>query len=158
MRKRWRVSACTAALFVFTCSGAQAQDRNQDRYYQNRGYQQDRGYDQNRDQYGNDRHRQNHFRFEDRDRQAAHGWYNQHRDRPGFRDRDRLAPEYESWLQEGYRLDWGMRRMARPIPYDLMRRLPPPPPGYRYVVIGGHIVMVDSWSRVHDVIHPELNL
>lgn len=110
-------------------------------------------------QYDNDRIRENRYRFRDRDRRAAHDWYERHREHPpeGFREREWLAPEYESRMRVGYVLDPDMRRMSRPVPEDLMYQLPPCPRHYRYVVIGGHICLVDRGYRVHDVIHLELN-
>ena len=141
-------------LFFLALSGSamRAQDRRDD---QNRQ-------DQNRnDQYRPDQNRQgqDHSRFDDHDRQVSRDWYNQHHDRPpaGLRDRDRLRPEYESRLRDGYVLDRNMRRMVYPVPSDYYRRLPPPPRGYRYVFVGGHVVLIDNGYRVHDVIHFEMN-
>jgi hypothetical protein len=133
--------------------GGQEQDRNQDdtrRRGEYRRWQQD----------DNDRNRENDHRFRDHDRRAAHDWYDRHRDHPpaGFRQRDFLAPEYESRMRIGYVLDPDMRRMARPVPEDLLYQLPPCPRHYRYVVIGGHVCLVDGGYRIHDVIHMELNL
>jgi Ni/Co efflux regulator RcnB len=136
----------------------QDQDRqNQDRHDQGRydqGHQDQNNHGQNRDDQ-----RQEHSRFDDHDRQVTRDWYNEHHDRRprGLRDRDRLSPEYESRLREGDVLDRDMRRRIYPIPADYYRRLPPPPYGYRYVFIGGHVCLIDSGYRVHDVIHFELN-
>ncbi|HLY63444.1 MAG TPA: hypothetical protein VKV95_22105 [Terriglobia bacterium] len=118
------------------------------------------GQDQRRYQDDNDRNRDNDHRFRDRDRQAARDWYDHHRDHPpaGFREREWLAPEYESRMRVGYVLDPEMRRMARPVPQDLLYQLQPPPRHYRYVVIGGHVCLVDEGYRIHDVIHLEANL
>jgi hypothetical protein len=101
-----------------------------------------------------------HPRFEDHDRQAARGWYNEHHDRlpEGLRDRDRLPPELESRLQVGVLLDHDMRHRIHPVPAELIERLPPCPPHYRYVIIGGHICLIDEGFHVFDVIHFELNL
>ncbi|HZV87687.1 MAG TPA: hypothetical protein VFF95_09080 [Candidatus Binatus sp.] len=101
-----------------------------------------------------------HPRFEDHDRQAARGWYNEHHDRlpEGLRDRDRLTPELESRLQVGVVLDQDLRHRIHPVPAELIERLPPCPPHYRYVIIGGHICLIDEGFHVSDVIHFELNL
>jgi len=113
-------------------------------------FAQDRDRDKDRD----------HPRFEDRDRQAARGWYNEHHDRlpEGLRDRDRLTPELESRLQVGVVLDQDLRHRIHPMPAELIERLPPCPPHYRYVIIGGHICLIDEGFHVSDVIHFELNL
>src|ERR1700723_3423549 len=86
-----------------------------------------------------------HPRFEDHDRQAARSWYNEHHDRlpEGLRDRDRLPPEIESRLQVGVVLDQDLRHRIHPVPAELIERLPPCPPHYRYVIIGGHICLID---------------
>ena len=149
-----RILMTGSMLFFLAVTGGalKAQDRRADQNSQDRNRQ-----DQNRrDQNHQD---QDHSRFDDHDRQVSRDWYNQHRNRPpaGLRDRDRLRPEYESRLREGYVLDRDMRRMVYPVPTDYYRRLPPPPRGYRYVFIGGHLVMIDNGYRVHDVIHFEMN-
>ncbi len=98
-------------------------------------------------------------RFDDHDRQAMREWQEHHHDHPpvGFRNRDRLPPDLESRFQAGLVLGPEYRSRIRPVPVDLYRRLTPPPPGYRYVVVGDHICLVDRGYRVHDVIHFELN-
>jgi Ni/Co efflux regulator RcnB len=102
-----------------------------------------------------DRDRHDHDRFDDRDRQVARDWYRDHHD--AFRhDEGRYwHREWEPNIREGYVLTPEMRAGIRPVPRDL--RLPPPPPGYRYVMIGDHIVLVDRGYRIHDVLHFELN-
>ena len=144
-------------LFVFALTGGamRAQDRGQDQDHQD----QDRHDQGQGDQHRDDRHGQDHSKFDDHDRQVSRDWYNQRHDHlpMGLRERDRLAPEYESRLRDGYVLDGEMRRRMYPVPADYYRRLPPPPRGYRYVFIGGHAVLIDGGYRVHDVMHFELN-
>jgi Ni/Co efflux regulator RcnB len=70
----------------------------------------------------------------------------------GFRDEDRLPGDWEPRLQVGFVFDNDWRHRAHPVPVDLMSELPPPPRGYHYYVVGGHIVLVDSGWRVTDVI------
>lgn len=92
-------------------------------------------------------------RINEHDRQAANTWYNKHKNKPprGFRRADRLPPAYEARLQPGYRLDPYMRRRAYAAPSGLRRGFAPAPRGYRYMVIGGHLVLVDASFRVADV-------
>ena len=137
----------STVLITLATQGAVAQDRGQYPNDQN-GSEQNRRYEQDR---------RPHDRFDDRDRQTTRQWYDQHRDYRGFRDSDRLDQNYESRLREGEYLDRDMRRMAHPAPYELTRNYGPPPRGYRYVVIGGHVVLVDRGYRIHDVIHLEIN-
>ncbi len=103
-----------------------------------------------------DRDHRDHDKFDDNDRRVAHEWYEAHHDHPpaGFRDRDRLEAEHEERLKEGYVLDQDFRGRIHPVPSGL--RLPRPPRNQRYVVIGGHVVLIDNGYRVHDVIHLEV--
>jgi hypothetical protein len=99
--------------------------------------------------------RQDNTRFDDHARQTTTDWYNQHKDHPpaGFRDRDRLSPDQESRVREGAVLDPELRRQVHNPPADLRRRLPPPPPGHRYVTFGFHVGLIDRGYNVKDVIH-----
>jgi len=96
-----------------------------------------------------------HPRFDDHERESVRVWIGRHHDRPvvGFRDEDRLPGDWDGRLREGFVLDNDWRRRVHPVPEDLMAELPPPPVGYRYYVIGGHIVLVDRDWRVVDVIN-----
>lgn len=97
--------------------------------------------------------------FNDHDRAEVHAWMDKHHDHPpvGFRDRDRLPPEMESGLRVGVVLGPAYRRRFHPVPHDLLIELAPPPPRYRYVVLGDHICLVDGGYHLVDVIHLELN-
>jgi Ni/Co efflux regulator RcnB len=96
-----------------------------------------------------------HDRFDDRDQQVTRDWYNQHKDHPpvGFRNEDRLSADEETSFHEGVVLDRHLRHKMHSAPRDLVRQLPPPEHGRRYVVIGGHIGMIDNRNHVHAVIH-----
>ena len=98
---------------------------------------------------------QSHDRFDDHDRQEANNWYQSHqRALPrGLRDNDRFAPDVEVRIQEGYVLDTRMRRQVYAVPSGLLRLLGPAPRGERYVMINGHILLIDRGYRVIDVIH-----
>jgi Ni/Co efflux regulator RcnB len=121
---------------------------------QNRAQEQDRAQSQDRDR----QNRQEEPRFQEKDREAARNWYNGHRDHPpeGFRTSDRLDRDAEAHLRVGVVIDNDFRRRVHPVPEDLLATLPPPPAGYRYVVIGGHIMLVDHEWRVHDIININL--
>ena len=146
MRTRLWIATCMIAMFVLSGSSALAQGRDD----RNR---------QNGNNNGNNQDRRDHDRFDDHDRQVTRDWYraNPKHDDRGFRNRDRLPPQYESQLREGVVLNKDLRRQSYSPPHDLQRRLSPPPRGYRYVVVGGHIVLVDDGYRIHDVLHLELN-
>jgi Ni/Co efflux regulator RcnB len=109
----------------------------------------------------NDAERDQPTKFNDHDRAVVRDWYNQHRNRlpPGFRDRDRLPPQWESRLQPGAMLDRNMRRRLRPVPPDLLRELTPAPRDYRYSVLDGHIILLeDAASHVSDVLHFHMDI
>jgi len=94
--------------------------------------------------------------FDDHARQTTHDWYNQHQSKPpaGFRTQDRLSADQESRLQPGRPLDPDLRKHEHPVPRDLSRQLPPPPPEHRYVAIGGHVGIVNNVTQIlQDVIH-----
>jgi hypothetical protein len=55
-------------------------------------------------------------------------------------------------------LDDDMRHMSRPAPYEMTRGMGRAPRGYRYIVIGGNVILVDRGYRVHDAIHFDINI
>lgn len=99
--------------------------------------------------------RRRHDRFNDHDQQVTRVWYNDHRSHgPGdFRYEDRLSADEESRFREGTVFDDGLRRRAQAAPQELTRQLPRPPRNHRYVVIGGHVALVDNTNHVKAVIH-----
>jgi Ni/Co efflux regulator RcnB len=141
MKTQWWVTACVTALLALTCCAAVAQN------------DQNRGNDKNRGQSD-----KTYRKFNDKQQQSARAYYNQHQDHPVFKQPDQWNNDYESRIRPGYVLDDDMRRMSRPAPDDMIRSMGRPPRGYRYVVIGGHVVLIDSGYRVHDAIHFEINV
>jgi hypothetical protein len=152
--RRWISAATTLLLSLFlsvTLARAQDHDDRDHHDQDNRGYQGDH----DRGNHNGDRH--DHDRFDDRDRQVSREWYQHHRG--AFRDREGRYwhNDWEPEIREGFVFTPDMRRAIRPVPRDLYGRLEPPPPGYRYVMIGDHICLVDRDYRIHDVLHFELN-
>jgi Ni/Co efflux regulator RcnB len=147
MRARWLIVG-VVALLSLNGGVAAAQGRGR-----GRGQQANRGQAKKAE-------RQAETRFNDHDRAVAHNWYYHHRRDlpPGLRDRDRLPPGVEARLRPGFVLDQEMRRSVYPVPVALVRVFAPAPAGYRYVVFGGHVVLVDAGFRVFDVIRLELGL
>jgi Ni/Co efflux regulator RcnB len=135
MKTKWWVTACVTALLALTCCAAVAQND------QNRG--------QSKKQYR---------QFNQNQQQAARAYYNQHQDHPVFRHPDQWNNDYESRIRPGYVLDDDMRRMSQPAPDDMIRGMGRAPRGYRYIVVGGHVVLVDNGYRVHDAIHFEISV
>ena len=153
--RKW-IQSCTAAAVMaaltFTLSPVRGQDRD------DRGDRDHSDHDHGDRDHHDDRGR-GHDRFYDHDRDASRDWYRAHHDHlpVGFRDRDRLPPGLEGRLRVGVVLDRDLRGRIHPVPGDLLGAYPPPPPRCRYVVIGGHIVLIDAGYHVADVIHFELN-
>lgn len=150
MKARTWMTGCAAAVLALTfpfAGVAFGQEREHDGEH---GREHDRDRDRDSDRR----------RLDDHDRQAAHDWYKEHRERlpEGLRERDRLSPEFESRLREGEVVDRDLRHRIHPVPHELLERLPACPAHYRYVIIGGHICLIDDGWRLHDVIHFELNL
>jgi hypothetical protein len=142
--RRWFASATTLLITLFlSVTLAHAQDHD-DRDHNDHG-------DQAREHHDHDR-------FDDHDRAGARDWYKGHHD--AFRhDEGRYwHREWEPNIHEGFVFTPEMRRAFRPVPRDLLVRFGPPPPGYRYVIIGDHVCLIDRGYRIHDVLHFELNL
>lgn len=138
MKLRWLMAACATVLFAsLGGSVARAQDHAQDQHRQMDAKSP---------------------KFDDHDRQAANDWYTGHKDHPvaGFRAEDRLPADWDSKLAAGFVLDADWRKRVHPVPADLLSELAAPPPGYRYCVVGGHVVLVDGSWRVVDVININL--
>lgn len=91
--------------------------------------------------------------FNDHDRQVTRDWYqrNQRHLGAGWRQRDRLSPAMQARLRRGRRLDPQLRRQMHGLPPDLALQYGPAPRGYRYVIIGGNIVLIDDGDQVQDV-------
>lgn len=99
-----------------------------------------------------------HPQFDEHERAVTRDWYRDHREHlpPGFRDRDMLTADMDKQLQPNFMLTTDFRKRAFPVPGDLYKQLPVPPPGYHYKVIGGRLCLVDPDWRVHDVIRFQL--
>jgi hypothetical protein len=98
-----------------------------------------------------------HDRFDDHDRASARDWYRGHHEYFRHDEGRYWHHEWEGNIHEGFVFTPDMRRGIRPVPHELLVRLGPVPRGYRYVVIGDHVVLVDDGWRVHDVLHFEAN-
>src|ERR1700737_1758803 len=108
MRSTWLISAVAAVVLLLTSSPAPAQEPSRESI-----------------------NRELRTKFNDRDRQATCRWYSENRENlpQGFRDEDRSGAKEE--LQAGTTLDSATRKRVRPVPVDLLRRLPPTPRDYR---------------------------
>ncbi len=101
-----------------------------------------------------------HDRYSDHDRDAARGWYRDHYSHlpPGLAKRDRLPPGLERRLVVRGFLPVDLRRQMRPCPHELEVMLPPAPPHYAHVVIGGNLVLVNRANfQIADVFHFDIH-
>ncbi|MGC2474325.1 MAG: hypothetical protein WA485_08315 [Candidatus Sulfotelmatobacter sp.] len=139
-----------------------AQDHDHDRHDDDRWHDHydDHGRDHDRD-HGHD-HEHEHARHEhyaDHDRDI-HDWYRAHYNHlpPGWAKHDRLPPEMERQLIVNGTLPVVLQRRMQPCPHELEVMLPPPPPNYVHVVIGGNLVLYNRANfQVADVFHVSLN-
>lgn len=149
--KGLRLIVGAAALLTLTAGAAMAQGRGHGRGRENAPGQVKKS----------ERYEQ--MRFAARDRELARNWYyHERRDRlnlpPGFREGDRLPPVYAERIRPGYIIEPAWRTRLYPAPVELVRVFPPPPPRYRYVVLGGQVLLIDVGFRISDVIGLEMNM
>jgi hypothetical protein len=88
-------------------------------------------------------------------------WYHEHENHlpPGLAKRDSLPPGLEKQLRERGTLPPGLQKKIEPVPESLEVRLPPPPAGCgcRHVIIGGHVVLLNTKTNyVYSVFHFEI--
>ncbi|MGC1452053.1 MAG: hypothetical protein WA830_18645 [Candidatus Sulfotelmatobacter sp.] len=153
--KTWFRAGVTAVLaLALATTIAVAQDHGHGRENNDRDDDDDHG-------HGNGHGRgHDHDRYSDHDRDAARDWYRSHYSHlpPGLAKRDRLPPGLESQLVARGTLPPGLQKKMQPCPRELEMRLPPPPPNYAHVVIGGNLVLLNRANfQIVDVFHFEIN-
>ena len=108
---------------------------------------------------GHHDHGRGHEHYRDHDRDIR-GWYRTHYNHlpPGLAKRDRLPPGLERQLIVNGTLPPGLRGRMQPCPRELEVMLPPPPPNYVHVFVGGNLVLYNRASfQIADVFHFEIN-
>src|SRR5580704_8581128 len=104
-------------------------------------------------------HGHDHNRYSDHDGDIR-GWYRTHYLSlpPGLAKRDRLPPGLEKQLVVRGTLPPGLQKKMQLCPPALERVLPPPPPNYSHVVIGGNLVLLNRVNlQVADIFHVEIH-
>ena len=105
---------------------------------------------------GHDKHHDDSDR-EDRDayryshhEQEIRGWYDSSRGHlpPGLAKKDRLPPGLEKQLVRNGTLPPGLQKRFYPVPVELERRLPPPPPDCAHVLISGHLLLLNRKTNL----------
>jgi hypothetical protein len=92
-------------------------------------------------------------------RNSVYQWYGEHYSSlpPGLAKKYQLPPGLEKQLIRNGALPPGLQKKVYRCPEDLERRLPPPPPECRNVLIGGHVVLLNVHTNiVVDFLHIEL--
>lgn len=151
--KKWLRAAVTAVLSLalsMPIAVAEGRGHGHDKH--------DRDDDDNRG-HGHG-HGHDHDRYSDHDRDQIRGWYRTHYSSlpPGLAKRDRLPPGLERQLVVRGTLPPGLQKKMYSCPPDLERMLPPPPPNYAHVVIGGNLVLLNRATlQIADVVHVEIN-
>jgi hypothetical protein len=151
--KIWRRAGATAVLSLAlstTIAMAQGHGHGHDKH--DRDDDDDRGHGRG--------HGYGHDRYSDHDREQIRGWYRTHYSSlpPGLAKRDRLPPGLERQLVVRGTLPPGLQKKMQPCPTDLERMLPPPPPNYAHVVIGGNLVLLNRVNfQIADVFRLEIN-
>ena len=100
-----------------------------------------------------------HGRYADHDRDIRE-WYHAHYEHlpPGLAKRDHLPPGLERQLIVNGTLPPGLRRKVQRCPRELEVMLPPLPPNYGHVVVGGNLVLYNRANfQIADVFHFEVN-
>jgi Ni/Co efflux regulator RcnB len=111
--------------------------------------------------YGHEEHGRGHehFRYVDRDRDLR-GWYHEHyrHPPPGLAKRDRLPPGLERRLVVNEYVPVEARGYMHPCPREVEVMLPPPPPNFVHVVIGGNLVLYNRANfQIADVFQFNVN-
>jgi len=114
---------------------------------QGHGHGKGKGHDKNHDD--DDRTDRDAYRYRDHDREL-YGWYSERENNlpPGLAKKDRLPPGLEKQLIRNGTLPPGLQKRIQPVPVELERRLPPPPPDCGHVLISGHIVLLNRRTNV----------
>ena len=136
MRSTKWILALAVGVFMLTGNGAMAQGNGNGH---GKGHDKHSAEDDQADRY-----------YKDRDRETMRGWYDEHQNNlpPGLAKKDRLSPGLEKQLVRRGTLPPGLQKRLQPVPVDLERRLPPPPPECGHVLVGGHIVLLNQRTNV----------
>jgi hypothetical protein len=93
--------------------------------------------------------------FTEQERVVVKKWFGSHHSNlpPGLAKRDRLPPGLEKQLRERGTLPPGLQKRVQPLPFELERQLRKLPTGYRRVVIGGNVILMNEKSAtIYDII------
>ncbi|MCL6565120.1 MAG: hypothetical protein K6U09_01730 [Acidobacteriia bacterium] len=94
--------------------------------------------------------------FTEHERVLIKDWFRVHGRKglpPGLAKRDRLPPGLEKQLRERGTLPPGLQKKLHPLPIELERQLHRLPTGYKRVILGGNIILMEEKTAViYDII------
>ena len=93
--------------------------------------------------------------FTEQERGLIRGWYHDRRSGlpPGLAKKDRLPPGLEKQLRERGTLPPGLQKKVQPLPWELERHLRRLPTGYKRVVIGGNVILMNQKTAlIYDIV------
>jgi len=139
--KAWQfISSALLGVLLLPGSPAFAQGNSQ-------GHGHGKGHDKHHD--GDEGDHRKAYAYDYR-RQEIRGWYSENASHlpPGLAKRDRLPPGLEKQLVRNGTLPPGLQKRLYPVPVELERRLPPPPPDCANVLISGHVVLLNRRTNL----------
>lgn len=166
--KLWfRAGAISIVSLALSATLSLAQDRDHDHGHDrddDHGHWQDHDRDEGHGHghaYGHEDHDRghDHFRYADHDRELR-GWYHDHYRHlpPGLAKREHLPPGFERRLIVNGYVPVEVRGYMHPCPHEMEVMLPPPPPNFVHVVIGGNLVLYNRANfQIADVFHFNVN-
>ena len=138
MNRRYLLIAASLGFFLLSAGPAFSQGNSQGKG-RGKGHDKHKDDDDDRDAYRYSRHEE-----------AIRGWYAERESNlpPGLAKKDRLPPGLEKQLIRNGTLPPGLQKRIQPVPVELERRLPPPPPDCAHVFVSGHIVLLNRKTNL----------
>lgn len=93
--------------------------------------------------------------FTEQDRVLIKRWFHDHLEGlpPGLAKRETLPPGLEKHLRERGTLPPGLQKKVEPLAPDLERRLSWLPTGYRRVIVGGNVILMnEETALIYDIV------
>jgi hypothetical protein len=93
--------------------------------------------------------------FMEQERVIIRNWFHDRREGlpPGLAKRDRLPPGLEKQIRKRGTLPPGLQKKVQPLPVELERQLRVLPTGYRRVIVGGNVVLMnEKTALIYDIV------
>ena len=111
------------------------------------GHGHGKGHNKHDDDDRDDRHDAYRYSYH---QEAIRGWYTERGGHlpPGLAKKDRLPPGLEKQLVRNGTLPPGLEKRFYPVPVELERQLPPPPPDCAHVLVSGHLLLLNRKTNL----------